>query len=196
METHLYVLEEAPPLEIIQQGRQRGCASTIGAVPQTRSFSQTLANSFTTTKNPRESNRRAPDNDAAGRQARFRITPRANAFMLGWQVGAKFDFPHLFYVQFAPTLTITLATGMTFNIHFSGQPPGTSPSPTPNQTGINSLLVFDIPAEIGWTVGKIPMRIFGDFATNFEADDRATAGAFQARAATATHTKSVSVLDS
>jgi hypothetical protein len=36
-------------------------------------------------------------------------------------------------------------------------------------------LVFDIPAEIGWKVGKIPMRIFGDFATNFEADDRATA---------------------
>jgi hypothetical protein len=36
-------------------------------------------------------------------------------------------------------------------------------------------LVFDIPVEIGWKVGKIPMRIFGDFATNFDADDRATA---------------------
>src|SRR5207253_9862664 len=58
--------------------------------------------------------------------------------------------------------------GNTFNVHFSGDPGG-------NQTGINSLLVFDIPAEIGWKVGKIPMRIFGDFATNLEADDRATA---------------------
>jgi hypothetical protein len=106
------------------------------------------------------------------------ITPRANAFMLGWQVGAKFDFPHLFYVQFAPTLYNYTGNGDDFNIHFSGQPPGPSPSPTPNQTGINSLLVFDIPAEIGWTVGKIPMRIFGDFATNFEADDRATAAGF------------------
>ncbi len=94
--------------------------------------------------------------------------PTANAFMLGWQVGAKFDFPHILYFQLAPTLYNYTGDGNTFNIHFSGDPGG-------NQTGINSLLVFDIPAEIGWKVGKIPMRIFGDFATNFEADDRATA---------------------
>jgi hypothetical protein len=94
--------------------------------------------------------------------------PLANAFMLGWQVGAKFDFPHIAYFQLAPTLYNYTGNGNTFNIHFSGDPGG-------NQTGINSLLVFDIPAEIGWKVGKIPMRAFGDFATNFEADDRATA---------------------
>jgi len=102
--------------------------------------------------------------------------PTANAFMLGWQVGAKFDFPHIAYFQLAPTLYNYTGDGNTFNIHFSGDPgnyPGTT---TPrNQTGINSLLVFDIPAEIGWKVGKIPMRAFGDFATNFEADDRASA---------------------
>ena len=95
-------------------------------------------------------------------------TPLANAFMLGWQVGARFDFPHIAYFQLAPTLYNYTGDGNTFNIHFSGDPGG-------NQTGINSLLVFDIPAEIGWKVGKIPMRIFGDFATNFEADDRAAA---------------------
>jgi Putative porin len=94
--------------------------------------------------------------------------PTANAFMLGWQVGAKFDFPHILYFQLAPTLYNYTGNGNTFNIHFSGDPGG-------NQTGINSLLVFDIPAEIGWKIGKIPMRIFGDFATNFDADDRATA---------------------
>ena len=94
--------------------------------------------------------------------------PTANAFMLGWQVGAKLDFPHILYFQLAPTLYNYTGDGNTFNIHFSGDPGG-------NQTGINSLLVFDIPAEIGWKVGKIPMRIFGDFATNFEADDRADA---------------------
>jgi hypothetical protein len=94
--------------------------------------------------------------------------PTANAFLLGWQVGAKFDFPHIAYFQLAPTLYNYTGDGNTFNIHFSGDPGG-------NQTGINSLLVFDIPAEIGWKVGKIPMRIFGDFATNFDADDRATA---------------------
>ena len=30
--------------------------------------------------------------------------PTANAFLLGWQVGAKFDFPHVIYFQLAPTL--------------------------------------------------------------------------------------------
>ena len=95
-------------------------------------------------------------------------TPLANAFMLGWQVGAKFDFPHIAYFQLAPTLYNYTGDGNTFNIHYSGDPGG-------NQTGINSLLVFDLPAEIGWKVWKIPMRAFGDFATNFDADDRATA---------------------
>ena len=102
--------------------------------------------------------------------------PLASAFMLGWQVGAKFDFPHIAYFQLAPTLYNYTGDGNTFNIHFSGDPgnyPGTDTAR--NQTGINSLLVLDIPAEIGWKVGKIPMRIFGDFATNFDADDRATA---------------------
>src|SRR5260370_18659178 len=87
--------------------------------------------------------------------------------MLGWQVGAKFDFPHIAYFQLAPTLYNYTGDGNTFNVHFSGDPGG-------NQTGINSLLVFDIPAEIGWKVGKIPVRIFGNFPTNFATDHRAT----------------------
>jgi hypothetical protein len=96
------------------------------------------------------------------------LTPNTNAFLLGWQVGAKFDFPHIAYFQLAPTLYNYTGDGNSFDVHFSGDPGD-------NQTGINSLLVLDIPAEIGWKVWKIPMRIFGDFATNFEADDRATA---------------------
>ena len=96
------------------------------------------------------------------------LVPNHDAFLLGWQVGARFEFPHIVYFQFAPTLYNYTGDGDTFNIHFSGDPGG-------NQNGINSLLVFDVPAEIGWKVGNIPMRIFGDFATNFEADDRATA---------------------
>ncbi len=94
--------------------------------------------------------------------------PNHDAFLMEWQVGARFEFPHIVYFQLAPTLYNYTGNGDTFNIHFSGDPGG-------NQNGINSLLVFDMPAEIGWKVGKIPMRIFGDFATNFEADDRATA---------------------
>lgn len=94
--------------------------------------------------------------------------PLANAFLLGWQVGARFEFPHILYFQLAPTLYNYTGDGRDFSLHFSGDPGG-------NQTGINSLLVFDIPAEIGWKIGKIPMRAFGDFATNFEASERADA---------------------
>jgi hypothetical protein len=105
------------------------------------------------------------------------LTPDTNAFMLGWQIGAKFEFPHILYFQFAPALYNYTGNGNTFNVHYQGgdQNLTNAESLAQNQTGINSLLVFDIPAEIGWKVGKIPMRIFGDFATNFEADDRATA---------------------
>jgi len=124
------------------------------------------------------------------------LIPNTNAFMLGWQIGAKFDFPHILYFQLAPALYNYTGDGKDFSIHFSGQPPGPSPSPTPNQTGINSLLVFDIPAEIGWKVGKIPMRIFGDFATNLRLTIAPRLRAFQVRAATVTRTRSVSVLDS
>jgi hypothetical protein len=44
-----------------------------------------------------------------------------------------------------------------------------------NNIGINSLLVFDMPMEVGWKLWELPMRIFSDFATNFDADDRAEA---------------------
>ena len=105
------------------------------------------------------------------------LTPDTNAFMLGWQIGAKFEFPHILYFQFAPALYNYTGNGNTFNVHYQGGDPNltNAESLAQNQTGINSLLVFDIPAEIGWKVGEIPMRIFGDFATNFEADDRAAA---------------------
>src|SRR4029077_10071681 len=102
------------------------------------------------------------------KRAGSQLVPNTDAFLCAWQIGARFDFPHIVYFQLAPTLYNYTGNGDTFNIHFSGDPGG-------NQTGINSLLVFDMPAEIGWKVGKIPMRIFGDFAVNFEADERADA---------------------
>ena len=94
--------------------------------------------------------------------------PTTDAFMLAWQVGARLTFPNNVYVQLAPTLYNYTGNGDTFNIHFNGDPGG-------NQTGINSLLVFDMPGEIGWKLWDLPMRVFGDFAVNFDADDRAAA---------------------
>jgi len=105
------------------------------------------------------------------------VIPNTDAFLLAWQVGARFTFPKNIYFQIAPTLYNYTGNGDTFNIHYQGGDPNltNAQSLAQNQTGINSLLVFDMPAEIGWKVGKIPMRIFGDFAVNLEADDRANA---------------------
>jgi hypothetical protein len=105
------------------------------------------------------------------------LVPNTDAFLLAWQVGARFNFPHNFYFQFAPTLYNYTGNGDTFNIHYQGGSPylTNAESLATNQTGINSLLVFDMPVEFGGKAWGIPMRIFGDFATNFEADDRADA---------------------
>src|SRR5262249_24682132 len=95
----------------------------------------------------------------------------------GWQVGARLEFPHILYFQFAPTLYNYTGNGDTFNIHYQGGDPNltNAASLAQNQTGINSLLVFDLPMEIGWKLWNIPMRVFGDFAVNLEADQRADA---------------------
>jgi hypothetical protein len=95
--------------------------------------------------------------------------PTTDAFLLAWQVGARVTFPNKMYFQLAPTLYNYTGTGDTFNTYFQGD------STSTNQTGINSLLVFDMPMEFGWTLWELPMRIFGDFAVNLEADDRAKA---------------------
>jgi hypothetical protein len=105
------------------------------------------------------------------------LIPNTDAFLLAWQVGARLDFPHIVYFQLAPTLYNYTGNGDTFNIHYQGGSPHltNSASLAQNQTGINSLLVLDVPVEIGWKTWGVPTRIYGDFATNFEGDDRADA---------------------
>lgn len=44
-----------------------------------------------------------------------------------------------------------------------------------NQVGINKLLVLEVPAEITYKFDKLTARIFGDFAYNFEGNQRADA---------------------
>jgi Putative porin len=106
-----------------------------------------------------------PTTDANGTTQKI---PTSDAFMLAWQVGARLTFPNSVYVQLAPTLYNYTGNGDTFNIHYNGDPGG-------NQTGINSLLVFDLPAEVGWKLWNLPMRVFGEFADNIEGHDRAKA---------------------
>ena len=105
--------------------------------------------------------------------------PNSDAWMLGWQLGAKLNFDKDTYVQAAPTLYNYTGAGDTYNRLYSGDPDVTIGTPLTrtslNQTGINSLLVYDMPVEFGWTMAKIPFRIFGDFAVNLDGDDRAAA---------------------
>jgi hypothetical protein len=114
-------------------------------------------------------------------QTGSQLVPNTNAFLLAWQVGAKLNFPKTFYFQFAPTIYNYTGNGTSFDTHFQGGDPflinGTSTTGSlgQNQTGINSLLVFDVPAEFGFKVNKLPVKIFGDFAANMEGDDRASA---------------------
>ena len=103
------------------------------------------------------------------------LVPNTDAFLLAWQIGARVTFPKNIYVQLAPTLYNYTGNGDTFNVYFRGGDPTitNAASLARNQTGINDLLIYDMPWEIGWKIGELPMRIFGDFAVNFDADDRA-----------------------
>ena len=105
------------------------------------------------------------------------LVPNTNAFMLAWQVGARLNFPNSVFFQFAPTILNYTGNGAAFDTHYQGGDPAltNAASLAQNQTGINSLLIFDMPMELGWKIGKLPMHIFGDFAANLEADDRAEA---------------------
>src|SRR5438067_2832700 len=122
-----------------------------------------------------------PENPLGPRKtSNGRLVPNTDAWLLARQVGARFNFPKNLYFQLAPVLYNYTGNGDTFNNHFvGGSPLGTnSASLALNQTGIDSLLVPEIPAEFGFKIGELPVRIFSDFAVNFEADERAAAAGF------------------
>ncbi len=120
-----------------------------------------------------------PENPLGARKtdSNGNLIPNTDAWLLAWQVGARFNFPKNMYFQVAPVLYNYTGAGDTFNSVFVGGDPTLSntDSLATNQFGINNLLVLEIPAEFGFKVGELPIRIFSDFAVNFEADSRAAA---------------------
>ena len=117
--------------------------------------------------------RRATTHSNGGTQ----LIPNTDAFLLAWQAGARFNFPKTLYAQVAPTIYNYTGHGDTFNVHYLGGDPTltNAASLAQNQTGINDLLIFDVPWEIGWKLGELPMRLFGDFAVNLDGAARADA---------------------
>lgn len=111
--------------------------------------------------------------------------PSADTFILAWQAGATVKLPEKTTVKIAPVVYNYTGHGNSagLNTPFVGQ--GNTNginvnSAALNQNGINDLLILDVPGEFTFPVccpvlGQLQGRLFGDFAYNFEGDDRARA---------------------
>ncbi|HWX20865.1 MAG TPA: putative porin [Candidatus Binatia bacterium] len=109
--------------------------------------------------------------------------PSSDTFLLAWQVGANINLAKDLSFKIAPVLYNYTGVGQKngLNQPFVGEGNAlglnTNTAAAFNQSGINDLLVLEVPAEFNFKVGKYGARVFGDFAYNFEGDDRARAAA-------------------
>lgn len=124
--------------------------------------------------------------------------PISDTFLLANQIGANVQMGKSMSFKIAPVVYVYVGHGnppapntipANANLNslyypFVGQ--GNPSGPTYglnsdyNQSGINDLLIVEIPAEFNFKIYHTPLgtlqgRIFGDFAHNFEGDDRARA---------------------
>jgi hypothetical protein len=117
-----------------------------------------------------------------------------NAYLMAWQAGVNYRFNTNLSAKIAPALYNYVGHG-TGSVGYSGpfvgegEPNGfqyTTLTPTSttlpglaagsyNQTGINDLFIFELPAEVNFKVGSLDARVFGDFSLNLEGDRRARA---------------------
>jgi len=116
----------------------------------------------------------------------FNTPQQSDIWQLGFQLGAKANFNKTTSLQIAPTFYTYTGAGSAFAGSFSGDGPTVVvPAPVggvaqpatlvfPNEVAVNSLNIVDIPAEFDWQMWHIPMRIFGEFADNLSAQNRAS----------------------
>ena len=137
-----------------------------------------------------------PDNPAPAITGPGTTSNQSDAFLLAWQIGAKYKFNNDISAKIAPVLYNYTGHGQNsgFNGVFVGQgntsggnlnnaTPGSATGFSANQTGINDLLVLEIPAEVNFKLGNYPARIFGDFALNLDGRRRAELAAAASTAA-------------
>lgn len=112
----------------------------------------------------------------------FSSTPNGtDLWMFGWQMGATANFNKTTSLQVAPALFNYTGSGSRLaSGPFNGdnaiivQNSDSIPSLiTFNQTGVNDLLVMELPTEFDWKWWGIPFSIFGDYAHNFDSGERA-----------------------
>jgi Putative porin len=130
--------------------------------------------------------------------------PSSDTFVLAWQAGALVRFNQSTSLKIAPVVYTYAGDGSSggLNQPFVGQgnaaganpgvpggtgltPPGTATDF--NEVGLDHLLVLEVPAEFDFDIPTTPMgamhgRLFGDFAYNFEGNERANS-AFSANPA-------------
>src|SRR5438270_767975 len=83
-----------------------------------------------------------PRSTTTSQTGRFRgnqLIPNTDAFLLAWQLGARFNFPKTIYAQFAPTFYNYTGSGDSFNIHFRGGEPT-----------LSNTVIFNLTWGYGW----------------------------------------------
>ncbi|HSY18839.1 MAG TPA: putative porin [Candidatus Acidoferrales bacterium] len=120
--------------------------------------------------------------------------PSSDAFLTAWQLGANVNITKDMNFKIAPVVYAYSGTGPSgngLNLPFVGQgnaaglnagvPGASAPNIAAyNQSGINDLLILEVPFEFGFRIPKTPLgalqaRLFGDFSYNFDGSDRARA---------------------
>jgi len=93
-------------------------------------------------------------------------TSRQNTYLWAFQGGAK--------VKVADGVTVQVVS---VYYTYSGNATSLGSLGTPNSASLqpHGLSVIDIPVEVGFTIGTLPAKVFGDFAYNTDADKRAQA---------------------
>lgn len=118
--------------------------------------------------------------------------PTSDTFLLAWQAGGLVHINKDSWAKVAPVIYTYAGKGSSSGLNqpFVGQgqngvnvgiPGGTAANITAyNEQGLNNLVVMEVPAEFDWQLQKTPlgamqMRLFGDFAYNFQGNSRANA---------------------
>jgi len=125
-------------------------------------------------------------------------------FLLAWQGGVNYHFTTNLSAKLAPVLYTYAGGGGQDTTHsaslgapgfggtfvgqgatngvngvpasgWSGYPSGYYAGFNANQTGINDLMVLEIPWEVNFKLAKLNAKLFGDFAYNLEGSQRAQA---------------------
>ena len=132
-----------------------------------------------------------PDNPAVGSGFGTLNKNFGDTFLLAWQFGGSVKFGKDMSFKFAPTVYNYVGHVYKngpiplngFDTPFTGEGLPTGANNLAFQTGINNLTIIDFPMEFNFGINKTPLgdlkgRIFGDFAVNVDAKDRAKNAGF------------------